>query len=55
MDLLTAVMHEMGHVLGLADDSDAAELMAGLLQPGSRCLPTRADVDAILADNDWPD
>ncbi|HPM85387.1 MAG TPA: matrixin family metalloprotease, partial [Candidatus Anammoximicrobium sp.] len=55
MDLLTAVMHEMGHALGLADlDGDDA-LMAGVLQPGTRRLPTLADVDQVLAGSDWFD
>ena len=53
MDLLTAVMHEMGHVLGLADQNDKDELMGGVLQPGTSHLPTTADVDRILAGSDW--
>ena len=39
MDLLTAVMHEMGHVLGLADEFDdalAEDIMFAWLAPGSR-------------------
>ena len=43
MDLLTVVMHELGHVLGL-EDLDEAEhpgaLMDGTLEPGIRRLPT---------------
>jgi large repetitive protein len=53
MDLLTAVMHEMGHVLGLADLDHADELMGDVLQPGTRHLPTTADIDRILAGGDW--
>jgi hypothetical protein len=54
MDLLTAVMHEMGHVLGLADLEDADDdLMADILQPGRRRLPTADDIDRVLADSDW--
>jgi len=55
MDLLTAVMHEMGHVLGLADLDGEDDLMAGVLQPGTRHLPTTADVDQVLAGSDWFD
>ena len=37
MDLLTAVMHEMGHVLGYGDVADdAAEVMSATLDPGER-------------------
>jgi exo-beta-1,3-glucanase (GH17 family) len=53
MDLLTAVLHEMGHVLGLADLDDEDELMSSVLQPGMRQLPTAADIDRILAGGDW--
>jgi len=55
MDLLTAVMHEMGHVLGLADLDGEDDLMAGVLQPGTRRLPALADVDQVLAGSDWFD
>jgi hypothetical protein len=43
-DLLTAVLHEMGHVLGQAD-STADDLMGAILQPGERRLP---GVDAVF-------
>jgi large repetitive protein len=55
-DLLTAVLHEFGHVLGLADRGDAgasADVMFELLEPGIRRLPTIADVDTVLARGDW--
>jgi hypothetical protein len=42
MDLLTVVMHELGHVFGLEDLSstgDAHDLMATTLVPGERRLP----------------
>ena len=55
MDLLTAVTHEMGHVLGLEDLDDADDLMSGVLQPGMRHLPTTADVDRVLALSGWLD
>jgi hypothetical protein len=56
MDLLTAVMHELGHVAGLADDYgavDSADVMSGWLLPGTRRLPTLADVDLVFGDSDW--
>jgi hypothetical protein len=51
MDLLTAVMHELGHALGLVDLDGPDDLMAGVLRPGSRYLPTAADVDRALANS----
>jgi len=42
MDLLTVVMHELGHQIGLDDhylDFEADELMFGMLSPGDRHLP----------------
>jgi hypothetical protein len=53
MDLLTAVLHEMGHLLGLADLDEEDALMSGILQPGTRQLPTADDIDRILAGADW--
>jgi hypothetical protein len=39
MDLLTVVMHEMGHVLGFKDlDPNAGALMSGTLDAGTRRL-----------------
>jgi hypothetical protein len=46
MDLLTAVMHEMGHALGLEDayhESDRDLLMYGFLTKGERRLPAARD------------
>ena len=45
-DLLTVVLHEMGHVSGHEHDKAADDLMADVLQPGVRRLP---DVDAVFA------
>ncbi len=53
IDLLTAVMHEMGHVLGAPDLAAAlagGRLMAGQLATGVRKVPTAADLhDAVIA------
>jgi hypothetical protein len=50
MDLLTVVMHEMGHALGLDDTyaaADRADLMYGLLITGERRLPGAVDVARV--------
>jgi hypothetical protein len=51
VDLLTVVMHEMGHALGLPDITtpDSTDLMAQALAVGMRRLPSLADVDAAFA------
>jgi len=49
-DLLSTVMHELGHSLGLTDVSAGNSLMTGTLTPGTRRL---ADVDSIFAANAW--
>jgi large repetitive protein len=51
MDLLTAVMHELGHVIGLPDTTapaDANDLMYINLVDGERKLPDAADVGQAL-------
>ena len=54
MDLLTVVMHELGHVLGLADTDGPAgdsDLMIGTLLTGMRRNPASdwlSDVDGTL-------
>jgi hypothetical protein len=40
MDLLTTVMHELGHVLGLGDQSPTHTLMSETLDPGIRRMVT---------------
>lgn len=53
MDLLTAVMHEIGHVLGLGDaydDASAGEVMHGYIEVGERHLPEATLVGAGLLD-----
>ena len=51
IDLLTVVMHEMGHALGLPDITvpDSTDLMAEALATGLRRLPSMADIDAVFA------
>lgn len=51
-DLLTVLMHELGHVLGLNDLDPTAfpnDLMAETLATGVRRLPSAQDVFAVLA------
>jgi ELWxxDGT repeat protein len=50
MDLLTVVMHEMGHILGLPDvDDDAATgLMTDTIAAGTRRVGTQADLQALV-------
>jgi hypothetical protein len=53
MDLLTAISHEMGHVLGYThteDANDQAELMDARLMAGVRELPVPAEVRYFDAD-----
>jgi hypothetical protein len=50
MDLLTCILHEMGHILGLKDlnkKSDRNNIMYGKLPVGERRLPTKEDVKNI--------
>jgi hypothetical protein len=49
IDLLTVVMHELGHQIGLADQygaEDRDELMAGIINAGERRLPGADDAPA---------
>src|SRR5437867_3561098 len=51
MDLLTVVMHELGHVIGLDSryDGDTSDLMYVYLGTGERRLPTAADLPVVAA------
>ena len=52
-DLLTVVMHELGHVLGLNDVDPATfpdDLMAETLATGVRRLPSAQDVTEVVAE-----
>lgn len=51
MDLLTAVLHELGHSAGLEDfDALSESVMSETLPPGIRHKPGVAELDAVLAD-----
>jgi hypothetical protein len=47
LDLLTVLVHELGHVLGLTDTADNTEIMALDLAPGMRRLPSADDIIAL--------
>jgi hypothetical protein len=49
MDLLTVVMHELGHVLNLDSvyGGDPSDLMAAYLATGERRLPSATDQSAL--------
>ena len=52
VDLLTVLMHELGHVLGLPDVPESElpyRIMATPLAPGVRRLPTAADFEWLQA------
>jgi hypothetical protein len=52
IDLLTVLMHELGHQVGLDDSyaaGDAGELMYGYLTPGERRLPADGDAAGATA------
>ncbi len=55
VDLISAIAHELGHVLGLDHTPVAADVMAEQLAVGERHLPTAADlaaIDALFATDD---
>jgi RHS repeat-associated protein len=47
VDLLTVLEHELGHVIGLADNTQAGDLMDITLGLGVRRSPTAADLTSI--------
>jgi hypothetical protein len=56
MDLLSVVLHEYGHVLGLEHSTDSHDFMATTLQPGVRRLPSIEELTRLsptLADAGW--
>jgi len=56
MDLLTAVMHELGHTLGLEDElgeDSVGDLMHDSLAPGTRRALLADVTDAVFGDTAW--
>ena len=54
MDMLSVLMHEYGHALGLDHSTDANDVMAALLQPGVRKLWSESDLaklNEVIASN----
>ncbi|MCL2459515.1 MAG: M10 family metallopeptidase domain-containing protein [Desulfobulbus sp.] len=47
MDLLSVLLHEYGHVLGLQHSGDPRNFMAATLQPGERRLPSAAELQLM--------
>ena len=55
IDLMTVLMHELGHVMGLGHISSAVDgtrLMAGSINPGVRRLPSTLDLGPVESDHD---
>ncbi len=47
MDLLSVLLHEYGHALGLEHAADSADYMAATLQPGQRRLPSSEELSLM--------
>ncbi len=52
IDLLTTVMHEMGHALGLGDLRGVDQLMNATIPAGTRRLPTVGLANGVVPDDD---
>ncbi len=54
VDLLTVLLHELGHHLGADDfaDDHLGHLMVGTLPPATRRLPRSADIDEVFKNSD---
>lgn len=51
-DLLTAIMHEQGHILGLSHTDEPGSILYGALGTGGRVLPTATDLDELAVASD---
>ena len=47
MDMLSVLLHEYGHALGLDHSADGSDFMAESLQPGQRKLPSAAELQLM--------
>jgi hypothetical protein len=47
MDMLSVLLHEYGHVLGLEHTADAHDFMSTTLQPGVRRLPSASELQQM--------
>jgi hypothetical protein len=55
IDLLSVVLHELGHRLGLEHDADPDALMSERLRTGVRRLPSATAIDALLGSSELDD
>ena len=47
MDMLSVLLHEYGHALGLQHSADSGDFMAATLQPGERRLPSAEELQLM--------
>ena len=49
LDLLSLILHEQGHVLGLANSTNADDVMYSAISEGKRWLPARSEASGAVA------